>query len=121
VADEITTYVKLSVTKNGATITKESSGTFTQTGTKVVAGTRSIGFSSHSALPMGDVTTAGWAYFKNLDGTNYVEVGKDVSGTFHSVVKIKPGETAEFRLALSNPYAKANTAAVLLDYAIAED
>lgn len=85
------------------------------------AGIASIGHSAHEAIPMGDVSTAGWAWFENLDTTNYVEIGIDVSSAFHAFLKLKPGEFALVRLATNAPYAKANTAAVKLDYEIFED
>jgi len=74
------------------------------------------------ALNLGSITTVGWAIFANLDDTNYVEVGVQVGGTFYPFLKLKSGEQAgPMRLGVSNPYARANTAAVKLFYIIYND
>jgi len=58
--------------------------------------------------------------FRNLDATNFVEIGYDDSG-FKNVIKLKAGETFITRISQSAPYAKADTAAVELFYIIYED
>lgn len=73
---------------------------------------------SAEALDMGDVTTAGYAIFQNLDDTNYVEIG--VSG-FTAFIRLQPGEMALVPLATNAPYAQANTASVDLFYVIYSD
>ena len=85
------------------------------------AGIASIGFATHEAIPLGDVATNGWARFENVDATNYVEIGIVVSATFYPVIKLKAGEFTVVRLGTSAPYAKANTAAVKLDFEIYDD
>jgi hypothetical protein len=85
------------------------------------SGIASIGFAAHEALPMADVGTAGWARFENLDATNYVQIGTDVAAAFVPFCKLKAGEFTVIRLGTNAPYAKANTAAVKLDYEIFED
>lgn len=87
----------------------------------VAAGVPTIGTSAHEALPMQDVSTAGWARFKNLDSTNYVQIGVDSTGTFIPMLKLKALESCVVRLATNAPYAKANTASVQLDYEIFQD
>lgn len=58
------------------------------------------------------ITTPGWAYVKNLDGTNFVEVGPVSGGVFYPMVKLKPGEEFPFRFASGAAiWIKANTAA----------
>ena len=83
--------------------------------------TQNIAAGAHEALDMGELTTAGYAQFTNLDSTNYVEIGIDDTGTFEPLVKLKAGEAAILRLTTNAPYARANTAAVDLDYLIFED
>ena len=83
-----------------------------------VGGIPSIGFAAHEALPMGDVAAAGWGFFKNLDATNYVQIGVDNTGTFIPFLRLNAGEFCFVRLATNAPYAKANTAAVQLKYLI---
>jgi len=94
---------------------------FDVSGSPFAAGAQSIGTATHEAIAMNDVATAGWYFFRNLDQTNYVEVGKDVGGTFHAFLKLEPNETSTGRLALNAPYAKANTGACVLEYGILSD
>jgi hypothetical protein len=68
------------------------------------------------------VSTAGWAWFINLDSTNYVEIGGQTGGTtFIPIVRIKPGGFAFFRAATTTLYARANTAAVDLEHVLLND
>jgi len=83
-------------------------------------GVLSIG-TSHEAVAPTDLTNKGWALFKNLDDTNFVEVGVDVAATFYPLIKLLPGEQVQVRLSPSvSLYAKADTAAVRLDAQIFE-
>lgn len=76
---------------------------------------------SHEALDVGDVATNGWLIVQNLDDTNFVEIGRDVSATFYGVVRVEAGEVAVFRLSQATIYAQADTAAVRLWYNLYED
>ena len=88
-------------------------------------GVRSVATSA-AAIPLGSVSTPGVAYFKNLDPTNYVDVGVYVSGTFYPLIRLAPagsgnsaGEVAIFRFTpTSTPYWQANTAACLVQMKI---
>lgn len=91
-----------------------------QTTAKLIRNVQNIG-TTEEALDLGDVTTPGLAIFENLDDTNYVEVGSYVGGTFYPFMKLKPGEKFICRLGVLAPYAKANTAAIELDYRIYDD
>ena len=91
-----------------------------QTTARLVENVQDVG-TTHEALVMGEVSTAGYAFFRNLDGTNFVEIGIDASGTFHGTIKLKAGEAAIVRLGTNAPYAQADTAAVDLQYMIFED
>lgn len=76
---------------------------------------------TYEALTVGaDVATAGWAFFRNLDATNFVEIGLEVSSAFQTLMKLMPGECALLPLATKALYARANTAAVKLDFTILE-
>lgn len=81
------------------------------------SGAQTIG-TSYEAIAIGDVATAGVAVFKNLDATNYVEIGVEVSAAFYAFAKLKPGEAYPIRLASGTIFAKANTAPVSLEYTI---
>jgi len=69
---------------------------------------------SWGALGLGGVVTPGIAIFKNLDDTNYVEIGDGTT----AFAKLLPGEQCILRLALAALQARANTAAVDLFYII---
>ena len=84
----------------------------------VAGGSQLIGFAAHEAVDIGDVGTAGWAYFRNLDAENYVEIGVEVAAAFYPLVKLESGEAAVFRLATDTPFAKADTGDVVLQKGI---
>lgn len=119
-ADEITTTTSIRLA-NGTVKTSRSPGSIQadQATARYVANVQDIGFAAHEALDLGQVATPGVSWFMNQDDTNYVEVGIDDTGTFEPTVKLLPGEDAKLRLA-GAPYAKANTAAVDLEYVILE-
>lgn len=67
------------------------------------------------------IGTCGYAHFRNLDATNYIEIGVQVSAAFYPFMKLKAGESAVLRLGTNAPYALANTASVRLEHWIVED
>lgn len=68
------------------------------------------------------VGTKGYAFFRNLDATNFVTLGvHDGSANYFAFAKLKPGEAGMIRLASSTIYALADTGAVLLEAIIIED
>lgn len=71
---------------------------------------------TEEALALGDVATDGGAFYaRNLDATNYVEIG--LTGSY--VIKLLPGEYCYLSGVSSRAlYAKANTAAVALAYSL---
>lgn len=123
-ASEITTNLTLKVTKGYLDITRSIASAWTLATAKPnVAGmTQAIGFAAHEAINLGDVgaATLGWAWFRNLDTTNYVEIGIDFGpGTFGPLIRLNAGEACVIRLsAACAPYAQANTAAVVLEKVI---
>ena len=71
---------------------------------------------------MGAITGNAIAIFKNLDSTNYVEVGIQSGGTFYATIRIKPADiTPMFRFTSAAPYYRANTAACNVEYALWEE
>lgn len=87
-----------------------------------VAGSQSIGFAAHEALTVTDLTTLGVGYLRNRDDTNFVEVGLDVGGTFYPLLRINANEAYPVRFSQSaTVYAKADTAAVILERVILDD
>lgn len=122
-ADEITVTIKLAATK-GTVVVPPYSDTFEADWATARSDgmVQSIG-TTHEALSIGaDIATPGVLRLKNQDAINYIEVGRDVTGTFVPLIKLKPGETQLIRLAASAPpYAKANTAACDLEWLVLND
>lgn len=81
-------------------------------------GTVSVG-TSEETIALGDIGTAGWAQFQNIDATNYVEWGFS-TGVYGG--RMEPGEPAQFRI---NPgatiYMRANTATCKVRVNVLED
>jgi hypothetical protein len=119
-ANEINLALALRLQKGYLLENFQISGSYTLAAALPVkaSGIASIGNAAHEAIPMQDVATYGFALFRNLDATNYVEVGVDVSAAFVAFARILPGEAALVRLGTLAPYAKANAAAVRLQYDI---
>ena len=79
-------------------------------------GAQTIG-TAYEQVTKGDTTDGGVYFFRNLDETNFVEVGIQHSGsTFVAFLKLLPGEYSVGRLSSATIYAKADTAAVNLQY-----
>jgi hypothetical protein len=91
----------------------------TLTGTGVCENMQTVGTAAHEALVLGEVATYGWLYARNSDGTNFVQLGYDDTGTFRPFIKLLAGEFCMVPLAAA-PYAKADTGSVKLDYMITE-
>lgn len=70
------------------------------------------------ALGVTDVTAGGVFWFRNLDDTNFIEIGTQVSGTFYPFLRLLAGEYAIGRLGTAAPYARANSGLVNLQYRI---
>jgi hypothetical protein len=117
VADEITLNASLSI---AATNLRESFApgnlTIDLASTAGAGGSQTIG-TTYEQVVSGDTVSGGVFFFRNVDETNYVEVGIEHSGTtFVPFLKLLPGEYSVGRLASATIYAKANTAAVNLQY-----
>jgi hypothetical protein len=119
-ANEITITTGLVATSGSflvqhSTLTKQATLT---TATRSL-NTQSIATSATALVIAGGVAAAGgWAWFRNLDATNYVSIGVYVSTTFYPLVRLNAGEAAVFRLGVITPYAVANTLAVILEHDI---
>ena len=72
-ANEISLSVSVSASKNGASVTGSSSQISTMAGDQMISNVQIIGTASE-ALVLGDVTTPGYVYLKNLDPTNFVSI-----------------------------------------------
>ncbi len=63
------------------------------------------------AISFVDVSNAGFVLFKNLDTTNYVEIGLDSAVTAQVFLKLLAGEFSLIKAKTLTMYAKANTGA----------
>jgi hypothetical protein len=109
-ANEIQLSASLSCTKSGATVTGTSSNVITQAGTPSIANVQIVGTTTE-ALLIGDITNIGYVYLKNLDATNFVQVGLNTPvADADSFITLLAGECAVFPTRLEVIYAKANTA-----------
>lgn len=119
--EELEVRLELSFSKSGVKIgTGKQTGILDVSGDYAIHNVQAIGFAAAEALSVGEITTAGYAWFHNIDSTNYVEIGYDDSG-FKNLIKLKAGEQAIVRLGQDAPYAQADTASVDLEYVIIED
>lgn len=124
-ANEITTISRLAFTKGNLALDRNVTSRITMGGTHFSENVQTIPTTSAgTALVIAAaVATLGFAFFRNNDGTNFIQVGVQVSGTFYPLIKIKPGETAgPVRLTPGiTVYARADTASADLENMILED
>lgn len=125
-AAEITLTSTVSATKSGrvlpalgGTMSIDWSGKDYDEGIISAATTAAgVAFSIKSSL-----SALGVGFFKNLDSTNYVEIGTSQGGTFYPILRLLAGEAYAVRiahLAITDLYYRANTAAVDLQFRIQE-
>jgi len=110
-ANELVLTATIGYEKNGAK-TNRSTGTsyVTIAGTAVAQGIRSA---STSWTSQSIVAAPGYVFVKNLDATNYLELGPDGSA---SAVKLLAGQWAIWPVAGTALYTRANTAAVDFEF-----
>ena len=119
-AQEINVSVSLSATKGYLSESVVTAVNPDMAGTRSFANVQAIGTTHEVLVVNADIATAGWAYFRNLDATNYVELGVVVAATFYPFAKLKAGVPQLIHLSSTAIYAKANTAACDLKYIILE-
>jgi hypothetical protein len=88
-----------------------------QTGDKYQAGVATIGTTEES-LDKGDVGTIAYIAVRNLDTTNYIQLGS-TTGVYAMIIKAGKGAVFPWGSA-TTPFVKANTAAVELEYLMIE-
>lgn len=92
---------------------------------KRIGGSPSIGTAAAGeALPITDITTNGCGQVRNCEasGGNFVEIGIQTGGTFYPLLRVNAGESYPLRFAQGiAPFARADTAAVVLEYDILDD
>lgn len=85
-------------------------------------GTVSVATAYAQISGLADMTNEGYCMARNLDDTNYLEIGVEVAATFYPLIKLKAGEIGVFRLTPGvGVFARANTAACRLHFWCLED
>src|SRR4051812_28146136 len=100
-ANEGTAVFQLTVTKGNFSDTRSINHNFDVTGTYSASGVQNIGTTQELIAIGSDVATLGYATIRNLDVTNYVQLGLVVSATFYPFAKLKPGEACQLRLGMA--------------------
>jgi len=121
-ADELQIQQYLNFSKNGASIVKQLSLNYTVAGEDYANNTQDIS-TSDTILDLGNITTPGFAWIKNLDDTNFVEVGMMIGGpAYHYFIKLGPGKAmlAPLNVASNAVALKADTATVTVEFAVVE-
>ena len=108
-ANEITCSASLAAAKSGAAISNSGSKQITMTANPMQSVVQNIGTTTE-ALVFGDIVAVKYLFIKNLDATNYIEVGLNTPVT-QIFAKLLAGEFALLPVGTSVIYAKANTAA----------
>lgn len=116
-ANELTLNVGINFSKGGAKYTTSDSDQVTITGDAFTNAVQAIGTSEEEVAQGADLGTPGYVFIKNLDATNYVEVGS-TTGVYD--IKLLAGEFALYRHNSATVYAKANTASCNIQYIIFE-
>jgi len=121
-ADEIAITVLGTVT-NGSFKDRIDHGQqkFTQAAIGACSNVVNVG-TSEEDVSVGDITTLGWMFARNLDATNYVTFGPKSSGSMVALGRLEPGEVIALRLEPGVTIRWiANTAACLVDLRIFQD
>lgn len=116
-SDEITISCSLKLANGDLKESRSASNIYVdQTTQKSIGGVQSIG-TTEEAVTVGDLTAAGFIYIRNLDATNYVEIGVKPGLTFYPVAQLEVGDPpAIFKVASGvTLYARANTNPVNID------
>lgn len=93
-ADEISSYGRLTLTNGNA---KESFdfGPITDTQTTLGAHAPIVAVpTSDTVIDFGSLAAPGWVCFRNLDATNYVQVGNTAAGALVPFMRLKPNKTS---------------------------
>ena len=119
-ANEISAILTLSVTKSGVIPVNISiNRTLSMTGDEAVEGTALVATASSFALPTVSSSIQKIVVY-NADATNYIELASD-NGNTTKICKVLPQEFCIFQpIGGVTVYARANTAACQIVYAVVE-
>jgi len=117
-ANEIVLSASITFKKGGAKVSRSEVVQVTVTGDAFSHEVQSVGTTEEALAQGADLGTPGYMFIKNMDATNYVEVGS-TTGVYD--IKLKAGEVALYRHNSATVYAKANTGACLVEYLLIEE
>ena len=117
-ANEISLSASLIFSKGGASVSRLENIQVDVTGDAFSYEVQEVGTSEEVLAQGADLGTPGYMFIKNLDATNYVEVGS-TTGVYD--IKLKAGEFAIYRHNSATVYTKANTGACNVAYLLIED
>ena len=119
-ANEISFTASLSISKGGVNISGSGSATVTMAGNNLLGTVQNIGAATE-AIAIGDMTTPGYLWVKNLDATNFIQIGlTNPVNAGNAMVKLLPGEFALMPTRQTAIYALADTAPCDLEVVIVE-
>uniref|UniRef100_A0A6M3K389 Uncharacterized protein n=1 Tax=viral metagenome TaxID=1070528 RepID=A0A6M3K389_9ZZZZ len=116
-SDELRLGIVLSFSKSSASIKKAFHIDVDVTGDAYESAVQAIGTSEEQLAQGADLGTPGYVLVKNLDATNYVEIGS-TTGVYD--IKLLAGEVSLWHHNSATIYAKANTSSVNVEYTIIE-
>jgi len=117
-ANELSVSARISFSKSNARVSRSDTELIDVTGSEFTHQVQVIGTTEEQIEQGADVGTPGYLWIKNLDATNYVEIGS-TTGVYD--IKLKAGEIALYRHNSATIYAKANTASCRVEYILVED
>jgi hypothetical protein len=120
-ADELTVVASLSFSSTNVSETINPGALLIDVATTTqAAGIQAIGHSTHEAIENSGAGNGGFFFFRNIDDTNFVEIGRTttdaIGGTLRPFLKLLPGEYAIGRASEADLFAQADTATVNLQY-----
>jgi hypothetical protein len=107
----------MAFSKSGAKTSRTENIKVDVTGDSFTHEIQSVGTSEEELAQGADLGTPGYIFLKNLDSTNYVEVGS-TTGVYN--LKLLAGEVAIYRHNSATVFAKANSSACLVEYLLVE-
>lgn len=120
-ANEITVTAQLRVIEGNLDTQRQGAANvqFDITGAKVDSGVQNIGTSEEN-IALVNVSNPAWCYIRNLDATNYVQVGQDDTSVMKELIRLPPDGFTVFPMdaGLSALRCKANAAACDVYYVI---
>ena len=118
-ANEIIASASLGSSKNGANISANATKTADMAGDQMIGTVQIIGTAAE-AISLGDVSTIGYIFLKNMDATNFVQIALDSGVSTAIFAKLLAGDITLVKAATATLYAKADTANVNLLVAATE-